>query len=188
MFQEQTRQKPIIPKPKYTIRLLVNHSSSVGAELNRFSHCTLACTFLNLADDVATKLDELVDYFGDSVTFKAKDVVNLRSEAAPLWAVRLDLGEKEKDLRALFSKLFDNIMWPETNGVQYLWDSPSPITKKCPHITIGTRPEDQVKAQALVDRKYSFVFEQVDYKQIGEYDPHVTKSLVTPTISMRPQG
>ena len=180
-----------IIKPNYTIRMLLSSlSSNQGSDapkLKSFSHFTLACTHDNEAS-VADSFDSLADYLKGPLTLTANEVVNLASEEKPLWAVRLNLGENEAGFRAELSRLFDNIMCHEMNGVRYLWNPTGDQETKCPHITIGASAEDRQKASDLVDGHYGFIFDRMDYKQLGPHDPYLIKELTVQaeeTMGMR---
>ncbi len=166
--------------PEYTIRLLLSNVQSESKEtpkLKQFSHFTLGCTYADETSKVKMALEKLADFFKNTISFKAESVVNLGSEAQPLWGISLSLGSKEKSLRAIFSDQFDSIMCPERNGILYLWQPTENSQTKCPHITIGPRKEDLEIAKKLLELNCEFVFNQVDYKKVGPHDPHVTKTL-----------
>jgi hypothetical protein len=173
-------EKTEIKKPNFTIRMLLNHIHSAKAgdkpSLKAFTHFTLACTHNNEAS-IGDKLMDLATYLKEPLSLNAEKVINLGSEISPLWGVRLNLGANETAFRNKLSVLFDDLMCHEMNGVRYLWNPTSATEMKCPHITIGSKPEDRNTAQKLVDDAYTFTFERMDYKKIGPNDPHVTIDL-----------
>lgn len=179
-------EKTEIQKPNYTARMLLSRIDSESSEgtlqLKPFSHFTLACTHED-EPGVVDIFESLASYLGGPLTLKAEEVVNLGSESKPLWAVRLNLGENAVSFRTELSRLFDDMMCHEMNGVRYLWGAESDQESKCPHITIGPNTSDRDKAQILVDNGYSFTFERMDYKQVGPHDPHVIKELTPPVES-----
>lgn len=173
--------KTEIQKPNYTIRMLLSDIYSETDEdkpkLKPFSHFTLACTHQS-EEGMEVVFENLSDYLQGPLTLSAEEVVNLASEEKPLWAVKLNLGANAEAFRAELSRLFDNMMCHEMNGVRYLWNTEDVQALKCPHITIGPNTEDRNKAEVLVNNAYTFTFERMDYKQVGPHDPRVTKDLV----------
>lgn len=162
--------------PNYTIRMLLGKVASEDKEIPKlkdFSHFTLGCTNENLITEMTEALEELAAYFKGPVTFKPEAVINLRSETElPLWGIRLNLGPKETEIRAIFSKLFDRNMSPERDGNLYLWHENEKSQKKCPHLTIGSSEKDLEIANKLL--KCKLTFDQIDYKPVG---PHTLKSI-----------
>lgn len=183
--------KTEIIKPNYTIRMLLSALSSDKEgdvpKLKPFSHFTLACTHDNEAS-VADLFADLANYLQGPLKLTADEVVNLGTTQKPLWAVRLNLGENEDVFRAELSRLFDDIMSHEMNGVRYLWNPASDQETKCPHITIGFSAEDQQKANDLVDGHYEFTFERMDYKQVGPHNPHLIQELTTQAEETNTKG
>ena len=166
--------------PEYTIRMLLGNVHSESKEvptLKPFSHFTLGCTHADESAKITDAFDKLTTYFKGSVIFKPEAVINLGSEAQPLWALRLNLGSKEAELRATLSELFDSVMSAERNGVVYLWQSTEASQKKCPHLTIGPRKEDYETAEKLLQANCEFQFNQLDYKKLGPKDPHISRKL-----------
>lgn len=162
--------------PQYTIRFLLQNAQNANkqnVQLKPFSHFTLGCTMKD-EGSIPSAFQKIVEYFKGPVTFKAEEVRNLGSENQPLWAVKLALGDKGKDIQNFLSDLFDSIMCPD-RGVTYLWKSENDKTQRCAHITIGPRKEDQEFANTLVE--CDFTFHQVDYKKVGPHDPHISLSL-----------
>lgn len=181
------------PGPEYTVRMLLSETvSGVSAVevkedkenskvpvLKKFSHFTLGCTSKDETVKVSEALEKLAEFFKKPVTFTAEEAVdlNLNTKEEPLWAVRLNLGEKEEDVRAIFAEQFDSIMCAEQNGTLYQWSSKEDKTKKCPHITIGKTKADEEIANQLVNMKCKFTFNQIDYKRVGPHDPTIFKKL-----------
>lgn len=182
----RTTDSTTIKPPAYTVRMLLDHiKSSTEADIPKlkpFSHFTLACTVEDEALQVAESFKQLATYFESAVleggvSFKAETVVNLSTDAAPLWGVKLALGSTEEALRDKLGQLFDSMMSNERNGVRYLWKSADEATKRCPHITIGLGVVNEEIARKLVALQCEFIFNQVDYKKVGPHDPHVSKTL-----------
>lgn len=179
--------------PEYTIRMLLSNVKAESKEipkLKSFTHFTLGCTYADEHLKVTTAFEKLADIFKDSVTFKAEKVVNLGSEAQPLWGVGLSLGSNEKTIRNYFSDLFDSIMCPERNGILYLWQSKDESQIRYPHLTIGPRREDLEIAKNLLELNCEFIFNQIDYKKVGPHDPHITTNLEKPhnnAINLEPK-
>lgn len=171
--------KQNLKAPAYTARmLLTNLISRRGIEapkLKPFSHFTLACTLEDEAPKIAKSFDLLANFLKGPTSFKAEEVVNLGSGVSPLWAVKLSV---EAGLSNKLSKLFDNMMCPERNGILYLWSPERPGQQlKCPHITIGPQKEDEETAHRLVAEEFEFIFDQMDYKKVGPHDPLLSQSL-----------
>jgi hypothetical protein len=170
--------------PEYTIRMLLGNTHSESKdipELKPFSHFTLGCTSKDEAPQITIALDELAKYFEDSAEFQPETVINLGTQDKPLWALTLNLGSEEKNLRDLFSRLFDPMMSMERNGVRYLWNPTEKSQKKCPHLTIGPRKEDFQIAEKLLNSNCRFSFSRIDYKRVGPNDPHVSIELKSKT-------
>lgn len=166
--------------PEYTVRMLLAKTTAEHKEvpqLKEFSHFTLGCTYADETAKVTLALEKLSELFKDTVTFDAEAAVNLGSENQPLWAVSLNLGKDEEVIRAFFSAQFDPIMCPERNGILYQWQYKEGASKKCPHITLGPRKEDEATAKKLVELKCKFIFDRIDYKRVGPHDPHISKVL-----------
>lgn len=150
-------------------------------KLKLFSHFTLGCTYVDEAPVVKEALEKLSSFLKSPATFRAESIINLGTKTQPLWGVTLSLGSTEESLRATLSNLFDSIMCPERNGVLYLWKPNESSQKRCPHITIGPKQEDQETAKKLLELNCLFTFNRLDYKKVGPHDPHVIKNLVSET-------
>lgn len=167
--------------PNFTVRmLLTSFEPSAGISLKPFSHFTLGCT----EEDQVSRIEEgseiLAKEFNGGISFKADDVINLASESKPLWAIKLNLGPKEAELRKLLGSQIDPIMCSESDGNLYLWD-PDHVEGgksflKCPHITLGSKEEDRNKGLEILGSNFNFA--TIDYKKIGPHDPHFSKELI----------
>ena len=170
-----------VSHPKYTIRLLLDKVESPSLvrphKLKAYSHFTLGCHSKDYTPQINESFNLLADIWKKPISFDASEVVNLGSEDDPLWAIKLDFGFEEKELRELLGSLFDDLMCHERNGILYKWNPKINENKKVPHVTIGRNHEDQQFANSLVGCK--FIFNQMDYKQVGPHDPHISKALAS---------
>ncbi|MFI4919102.1 MAG: hypothetical protein ACHP65_06065 [Legionellales bacterium] len=167
--------------PAYTLRMLLGTiNSPIDAEspkLKPFAHFTLACTSADETEKVSKAVANVIEYLGKPLSLKGEAVLNFGTKERPLWVIKLNLGEQEKALREVLGKSFDSIMCPEQSGVCYQWTPNADNSEKCPHITVGTKDEDELLATKLVNDSCEFVFDQIDYKKVGPHDPHVSYAL-----------
>lgn len=178
--------------PEYTIRLLLDHIQSESKDvpkLKDFSHFTLGCTQNDEAGKVQTAFEQLAEIFKTPLTFKAESVVNLGSDAQPLWGVSLSLKPNselnDKRLQELLSNQFDSIMCPDRDRNTYVWKTTSAnSSQRCAHITIGSEQGDLDTARKLLQLNCEFIFAQMDYKKVGRFNPHITKKLEQPSNAM----
>lgn len=168
--------------PNFTTRMLVT-DVKVGKEaqekitLNEFAHFTLNCTANDESETMKISIHSLAEKLKGEISFKISEVVNFGTENAPLWVVKLNLGSEEKNLRQIFSNLFDSTMCKERNGTLYLWDATSYDSQKCPHVTLGRDQKDLMLAKKLIELDCELVFGRIDYKKVGPNKPDIAVCL-----------
>lgn len=163
--------------PKYTVRFLLTQLSSKLTDeipkLKDYSHFTLCA--LNDHTHVTSQLfDKIAEYFNQPVNLTAETVVNLSSDEDPLYAIKLNVND---ETRNFLSESFDSIMVHEMNGTKYTWKKTTDTELKCPHITLGRRPEDNELGQYLIKNGFVFTFGQLDCKRVGCFDPHLSRNI-----------
>lgn len=112
--------------------------------------------------------------------FKIKEIVNLRTEAQPLWGLEFHI---DSALREHFANLFDPIMCPD-KGVTYCWNPCIGQITRAAHITLGDKKEDYELAHRLLELNGNFIFGQADYKKTVPHDHiHSQKLNDSPSIT-----
>lgn len=174
-----------MPGPNQTIRFLVEPNFVAENGLKPYAHFTLGCTE-KPEESVVRAIDELGEFLDHKKTeFTVNDVVNLGSDEKPLYALRLDLSNKP-ELLDIFKK-FDDVMWPERNGITYLW-KPSYVDDKTqvkmPHIMLGPDPEHLSFGKTFIGYKIPFC--SIDYKNVFKPKDSANSNKLIYRIELKP--